>query len=499
MPLPARLGEFDPVPTIQSLHPENVSAATDAAGLKPFIIALLASAVLYGGIILRQPMHVQFGLIFNDMLLHMLKGRFDVNPAIVGFEGFVRDGRTYSYFGPFAALVRLLALPFCNLRTTDLTPLFCWFAAVATLFCDLMSLRLIWRASPSSPTRTCLTIALVLSLALGGPTLPFLKPSIYQEVTDWAALWASAFVFLVLGGLLSPRRFALSRVGLMAMVSGLCLLARVSTAIGLYGALLLLATSTHFYETEDDGTGRPGFPRRVGPTLVLFSRKVWLAGFILLSFALVVGFVNFERWGNPLTFANFNIYNVNLLAPDWTVRLHRYGEFNLSRLPYGLIYYFLPVWAVPSGGGLLFGQQFSRLLDMAGLPPASFLLSDPLLICLTASLVLALARRNAGAVLAGPIVRLLVALAIPGFLMLIAIAMAFRYRVEFYPLFEFAAFLEMRRLCAGSGLNLTRRRLVLLLAVVGILFSQVELFTYTLSPMGPVHSSAFWHLYGEKL
>ena len=50
---------------------------------------------------------VPFGLTFNSMAAHLLAGRFDVDPAAVGAEGFARDGRIYAYFGIFCALLRL--------------------------------------------------------------------------------------------------------------------------------------------------------------------------------------------------------------------------------------------------------------------------------------------------------------------------------------------------------------------------------------------------------
>src|SRR5208337_3713923 len=45
-------------------------------------------------------------LTFNSMLDHLLLGRFDVDPQIVGWEGFVRGGRVYAYWGIWCALVR---------------------------------------------------------------------------------------------------------------------------------------------------------------------------------------------------------------------------------------------------------------------------------------------------------------------------------------------------------------------------------------------------------
>ena len=50
----------------------------------------------YQGSSLFRP--VFYGLAFNSMLLHLLQGTFDVDPATIGPEGFVRNGLTYSLF-----------------------------------------------------------------------------------------------------------------------------------------------------------------------------------------------------------------------------------------------------------------------------------------------------------------------------------------------------------------------------------------------------------------
>jgi hypothetical protein len=41
-------------------------------------------------------------LAFNSTLDNLLHGRFDVDPQIEGWEGFVRDGRYYPYWGIFS-------------------------------------------------------------------------------------------------------------------------------------------------------------------------------------------------------------------------------------------------------------------------------------------------------------------------------------------------------------------------------------------------------------
>jgi hypothetical protein len=51
----------------------------------------------------------------------------------------------------------------------------------------------------------------------------------------------------------------------------------------------------------------------------------------------VVGVINFERWGNALTFADFHYYN-NISANLIPI-LNTYGEFNVSRIWIGALQY----------------------------------------------------------------------------------------------------------------------------------------------------------------
>src|SRR5580704_17091293 len=93
------------------------------------------------------------GLTFNSMLLHLLHGRFDVDPATIGDEGYLRNGAVYAYFGIFPALFRAAFLSLPNFRQIDFTRLACLIAAVAMAGAKLASERLMWRhAGVRAPT-----------------------------------------------------------------------------------------------------------------------------------------------------------------------------------------------------------------------------------------------------------------------------------------------------------------------------------------------------------
>ncbi len=404
---------------------------------------------------------VPFGLTFNSMAAHLLAGRFDVDPAAVGAEGFARDGRIYAYFGIFCALLRLPWLA-AGGAGVDATVLSC---AVAMGLTGWLKIRMVLRLGarfPDSPNRAAMQALLIAALAFGGVQVELLRPSIYQEVVDWAGCLATGFVGLALEGLLGDG-FGRRRLGGMAVLAALALTARVSTGLGLYVALGLLVLLRW-----------PGW--RALPVVIV----VLAAGL-----AVTLG-VNVGRWGAPLEFAPLSL---NLMAqgyaPERIGRAASQGAFNLARLGFGLQYYILPLWVLPDGqGGLLFATFRDYWLDAAELPPSSFLLTDTLLLALGG---VALRRLPAAAWLdRRVVVGLALGLAVPPGLMLIAISMNHRYRTEFDGLFLLlgllgAAMLLRQPAAFGAGL----RRWLLIATAIGVVGSHATLLAYQHSPFGP--------------
>src|SRR6266545_911251 len=51
------------------------------------------------------------GHVFDNMAVNLLRGDFTVDPTIIANEGMVRDGKIYTYFGIFPALLRVPLIP----------------------------------------------------------------------------------------------------------------------------------------------------------------------------------------------------------------------------------------------------------------------------------------------------------------------------------------------------------------------------------------------------
>jgi hypothetical protein len=289
-------------------------------------------------------------------------------------------------------------------------------------------------------------------------------------------------VYFAIKGLLA-RSFSVSTLAGMSAASGLALLTRVSVGIGLCVAIALLLLVLVLQAVRAGEAPRPSALWQT-----LRSARILVPVLVLAFFLGVTAAVNYLRWGNPFTFANYYLYLGNLTYPERVLHTRVYGLFNLVRLPFGLLYFFFPIWALHAPGGGLFFEAFQRrTIDAVELPPGSFFLTD-LLPCLFIVLLAVQARRHRRSLAATQAAALAVGLSLPCLLMLTAITMAYRYRMDFYPLMDLLAFLGLYLALADAALQhkLARNRLWLAAAAgVSILSSFFLLYLYRLSEFGP--------------
>jgi len=424
-------------------------------------------------------------LTFNSMFDHLIHGRFDVDPQVVGWEGFVRDGRYYAYWGIFCALLRFPLWIFHRMNS-DITLWSCLVAVCLTGMVKVRAVLLIRRHSVESPAARA-AIGLMLGyILLGGSAIGYLKVTIYQEVDFWASAFAAIFVYLVIRGLIQCP-FRDSALRWMALCAGLALLDRVTTGIGLILActslLLILAVQESNAALD---AHRPAL-LRFGRTL--FRQRTLVPAGILAVLVAATGAVNYFRWGNPATFANYYIYICQKCIGDWVPLMQRYGMFNLERIPYGLMYLFFPVWVFRANDGHFFLESTQqRLFHTVELPPSSFLLTDLLPLCFIVLLLTALWRRrslNSPRTLQAAVIA--TGLLVPGALIVTAISIAYRYRMEFYPEFDFLAFLGLY-LTVSNPAYLKRfarfRRWIAAALAISIVGSLASLTLYDLGVTG---------------
>jgi hypothetical protein len=423
-------------------------------------------------------------LTFNSMFEHLMHGRFDVDPQIVGWEGFVRNGRVYAYWGIFCALLRFPLWIFHRMNV-DITLWSCLVAVCITGMAKVRALLLIRRHSVENPAARW-AIGLMLGyILLGGSATGYLKPTIYQEVDFWASAFAAIFVYFALQGLIH-RSFADKALRWMALCGGLALLTRVTTGIGLILACVLLQLVLAVQESNAARDGHRPAVLRFGQALV-GQRFLIPAGIIAVLIA-ATGTVNYFRWGNPATFSNFYLYICQKCVGDWVPMIQKFGMFNLLRIPFSLMYFFIPVWVFRGSDSHFFleGTQ-QRIFHTVELPPSSFFLTDLLPLCFIVLLLIALWRRSRNSPRTMQAAAIAAGLLAPGALIMMLISIAYRYRMEFYPEFDFLALLGLY-LTVSNPANLERfarfRRWLAAALAISIVGSLASLVLYNLGTNG---------------
>jgi hypothetical protein len=435
------------------------------------------------------PREIVSGVVFNSMLWHLLQGDFTVDPDAIRLEAYVRDGKTYTYFGIAPAFLRLPLLFFRDFATIDITPLSMVIATCVAAYFKCASLLLIRRQGDENPTHTALYGLLLISIIFGGPQIQFLKPSIYQEVICWAMAIASAFIYCGMRGLLLPSGFSRRLLVTLACLAGVALLTRVTAGLGLYAALglLLLSLGTRACFPRVSFLGAvDGHEAGKHPSILqwLMSREVVLPSLVLTAFVAVCALVNYGRWGNPLVVADLR---ANLLMVDARIAVvDQHGEFNLLRVPYSIMYYVFPFNFLFHGadGAHLFNAFRRTYYDGVEPPLSSFFGSDPATLVLAAVFVCALIRNNIPVALdRRHTTALLVGLAAPLPLILTYYFLAFRFRGEFYPLMEFAAMLGFYVMIQSNRVSQTASwrppiRAIVYAVIIGIAVSHDLVFAY---------------------
>jgi hypothetical protein len=417
------------------------------------------------------------GLVFNNMLLHLLKGDFTINPEIIGGEAFVRDGQTYSYFGIFPALLRLPAMPFVDLRTVSLSRLSCWIALLICAWAQLSALRCVYAQIRASRTVTALYWIVAAALVLSGPQLGLLFTSyVFNEPILWSVAFALLANRIVTARCMAGERLSPRDVYWLAVLAGLALLTRVSMAVGLYAitsGIIVVQLWREFHRLRLAGGGH-GIVRALAISAAV--RHAVGQGAVLAVFILPTAVVNYGRWGNPLIFMP-SLYNIQVIEdPRRMAVFEHYGNFSLSRLGFNILYYF---FALPGRQRL---QPFiDSHFDSVGYPRSALVATATLLVVLTAIGIAALVTKRTGD---SAQARLVLAITLAGqavtlLLFLTLVVAWYRYRMDFLPFFSLGTILGFdavaRHAAARPGFGRTAVLAFASIAAINIAISHLDL------------------------
>lgn len=183
-----------------------------------------------------------------------LDGRISLPHGSMGIEGFEVGSRTYMYFGPFPALLRIpmmLITHDFDGQMTLVSMLLAW------LLFAVMAARLVWLARrclvPEGPvSRTEAVLAgLFLVLVTGGTTLTFdaSLPWAYHEVYLWQAALVMTAVYWMVRVALEPSPNAVRWLALAALATALTrTTGGLGVCLGIIGLALWIRFGASFRE-----------------------------------------------------------------------------------------------------------------------------------------------------------------------------------------------------------------------------------------------------------
>jgi hypothetical protein len=413
---------------------------------------------------------------FYDAQGHaFLHGRLDVDPATVAIEGFRVGGRTYIYFGPVPAILRLPVLAVTQDLDGRLTQLSMLLGLVVLL---LAGARLHWRirelVRPGAAVgRADLVAATLFQLALGaGSVVLFLTSwlSVYNETELWGAAFTLAAVDAVVGVILEPTG---RRIGWAGVLTLLAVQTRVSVGLGPVIALLVLAVAV--------GADRIGgaWARRVagfGPTVAPERRGRTVALLVAAALVPVISYaaINEAKFGQAFGIPFDRQVNTRLSpVQQETLRRNGGGLFGAKFVPTtvlqaarpdaigwarGFPFLSLPSWHPKVIGDVMF-EKLQRSLSA----PTSMLL-----FCILGLVgVVVVATRRALHPLAGVVVG-----TAAGFVPALAIAfVTTRYLTDLLPCLALTSLVGLQALLGTS--SAPRRRALLSLVALGALLGVV--------------------------
>ncbi|MFQ6172590.1 hypothetical protein ACK8HX_13355 [Oryzobacter sp. R7] len=229
------------------------AAATSARRVRvASVLGCLVGAVAHLSVLLdlrwapgRTAIELRYASNFFELqAASLLEGRLDVPEGSLGIEGFVVGGRTFMYFPPFPALVRMPVMLVTREFDGRLTVLS---MALAWLVLAVVATRLVWlcRRVVHGPDRPvgrleAALVGVVLAAMTGGTVLTFdaSLPWVYHEVYTWAVATVVGALYWLARVLHEPSRRA---HGWLLAFAAAAALTRTTGGLAVCGAIGLAA------------------------------------------------------------------------------------------------------------------------------------------------------------------------------------------------------------------------------------------------------------------
>lgn len=167
-----------------------------------------------------------FSNFFDDQARALLDGHLDMDPQSLAIEGFVHDGKTFTYFPPFPALLRLPVLLTTREFDYQLTLVS---MAIAWIVLAVMATKLIWLlldhlVEGDLTPRSGALAGIFIAGATGGTFLTYdaSLPWVYHEVYTWAVAAAMGGIYWMVRTCLAPSTHTVFWLGVFALITVGC-------------------------------------------------------------------------------------------------------------------------------------------------------------------------------------------------------------------------------------------------------------------------------------
>jgi hypothetical protein len=156
----------------------------------------------------------------------MFHGHLSLSRAQLGIEGFVHDGRTYTYFGIFPSLLRMPILLLTSRFDGDLTPASMGLAwSMTALFSSLMlwRLRIVTRGRAVLGRAEAASFGVLVATILGGSVWVYLAatPFVFNEDFAWSIPLTVGSLFTLLGMMERPSTGRVWASGILILLANL--------------------------------------------------------------------------------------------------------------------------------------------------------------------------------------------------------------------------------------------------------------------------------------
>lgn len=324
---------------------------TTGAGLGLIAATVVFTWVVLGGTgdLFRSE---TLGGVYDAQARSLLHGHWDMPKEPLSYERFTVDGRYYTYFGPWPALLRmpvvLLSDGFDG-RLSRVSMLLAFVVLCAFAGRLAWQARVLVRGRGPVGMRTLLAAGGFVFVAGCGSTALFLgsRVWVYHEAVLWAAaLSVAAFSFFV-SYLVHGRGRDL---GWASAAATMALLTRPSVGAGpvlALGALLVVrawqASRNRRSARRGDPPGESALVRVLGVGQKLMPGSLWKVGIATAVPIALYVYIGLVKFGSPFG-VEYDKQDVLLLRPERRASLAATGNtlFGLDYAPTNLVQYFNP-------------------------------------------------------------------------------------------------------------------------------------------------------------